>query len=1207
MSTAKQKMVKWPDLSEYGISFGVLDMPDGSSRLVMVDVEGGWSNLAQEMGFSQSRWVGLYVMLRTDADGRPSMTLKIPNFSSRFPAAKVVEMTTEELRESVRSKILERRNYRVSQVTANANRLSWRPDEVPATTISAAASEEDATATVGNALKQTIYIGLNSLGEEVFEAGDGQRFARAHDQSEVKEDQAQPARFIRAQSDLDLIDAATGMLLMVDRGQRLGSEDFIRYAEAIAGPTATEDRAFIGRFQLAIDAAMERAARTEEDDVAVFRKALRLHEGRPPFWRPEVTPSAPLPLSLALDFIAKQARAAQGAGAVELNSGRRPVGDLRVEFDAVHGADPSKVAHSILTTYQLLGAQTEGRDASWSADQVINSLANRSAEGCSVFWMAAKNPGRIEPEARRLIAKIGQQYNIDGILDLDASLIAPGSKQASRLVVVGSRRAADDATYAIPATAPRAYEYTDVWRFAETIGAKLQGRQVDSFEIDAEENRWQVPYIPTSRVSEPETMVPRNLLAPVKQALQALEDRHGMTVDEFVASKLKWTMSELGQRLTSEQIDSVALSIEALDTNSGFVTADGTGIGKGRQGAAVALYASRMGKPVIFLTGSAELFGTFYRDVLAIGAMDELGKPFVVNSDHVIRDEETGKEIARSIGREEHHRILSCGEFPLDRRIALATYSQFNRQYKRSNAAPATAIFRTIRELLTTSISEFEAIKKVAKALDLPDYPSLGIDTAEDAATYEQRIAENKRMAGQKDAASEHDANAKLLRMPRKELLENLSARVKVDSTTLKHQWLYSGALDGALVIADESHYAAGESSQTGVNLRYLVERSSAVMYSSATFAKDVANFGLYERLFPSTVRISTMTSTLKRGGEAMQEILSSMLAQDGKLIRREHDLSTLEAVLTVDQEHMARNREWASQFSFVLSAMSYLSGELSDMVMRRNEGYQQEHEKLYNAALAAKPGASKAAIPALGVHYTHFASKFYNLSRIFLMAMKADHVADQAIKYLREGKKPLIAVENTLDSALHELVNGVELDQESDAQDELSPASSPRAQGAQSGLALDGGQAITRNDGEYQLNRRVSFKDLVLAYLDGMFEARLRTKQNSRITASERISLLTPELAKARDEVRAMLERMPEVPLSPLDLVRDRIMAAGFSIGEISGRKWQLKTLANGNHAVVRYPPRNKQAQARAFNNAQMDALLASKSGFTCIVLHAC
>jgi hypothetical protein len=75
----------------------------------------------------------------------------------------------------------------------------------------------------------------------------------------------------------------------------------------------------------------------------------------------------------------------------------------------------------------------------------------------------------------------------------------------------------------------------------------------------------------------------------VKKILEKLGD-----VDQFLMNELGYgSIDELHQALAAEQIDSVAMAINQMNQGNAFIIGDQTGIGKGRQAAALIRYAAR--------------------------------------------------------------------------------------------------------------------------------------------------------------------------------------------------------------------------------------------------------------------------------------------------------------------------------------------------------------------------------------------------------------------------------------------------------------------------------------------------------------------------------------------------------------------------------------------------------------------------------------
>lgn len=227
-----------------------------------------------------------------------------------------------------------------------------------------------------------------------------------------------------------------------------------------------------------------------------------------------------------------------------------------------------------------------------------------------------------------------------------------------------------------------------------------------------------------------------------------------------------------------------------------------------------------------------------------------------------------------------------------------------------------------------------------------------------------------------------------------------------------KARWI-SQIAEGKALLLDEAHNAAGESN-TGQNIGLAIDNADFVVYSSATAMKAGKNVMLYSELFPETVDMGALPETLAIGGEVLQEVLSGMLARDGVFIRREHDLSNLAFSTVSDDGREERNRSLSDKLAEILELMNYLAGDINELVNKRN--------KEIKKALEAIPEVERKG-NRMGAVSTNFGSRLYAIYRQFMMAIKTDLAADRAIKALEEGKKPVIVLENTMESLLVDIV----------------------------------------------------------------------------------------------------------------------------------------------------------------------------------------
>lgn len=125
------------------------------------------------------------------------------------------------------------------------------------------------------------------------------------------------------------------------------------------------------------------------------------------------------------------------------------------------------------------------------------------------------------------------------------------------------------------------------------------------------------------------TLVPRNMDAPVQDALLRVKDSRG-GVDEFVADELGYdSVEEMHKAFAAEQVDALALALDNIKSGKGFILGDQTGIGKGRVCAGIIRWARKNGKTPVFVTMLPDLYADMMRDLNDIGVHDF--HPFITN------------------------------------------------------------------------------------------------------------------------------------------------------------------------------------------------------------------------------------------------------------------------------------------------------------------------------------------------------------------------------------------------------------------------------------------------------------------------------------------------------------------------------------------------------------------------------------------------
>ncbi|WP_027234352.1 strawberry notch C-terminal domain-containing protein [Leisingera caerulea] len=915
-------------------------------------------------------------------------------------------------------------------------------------------------------------IGLNIRGEEVVRDGTGRFFRRVNQadgrSSFVHEGEGENATlFLRAGRKEDLEVIASSLVVMGSRGT-LHSADYRRVVEAACEPGPH------GQLDMEMDevyAAVRYHMLREISAIAIendasrdkFIAALRIATATGFVLSAKSEPDSVLSPSPAM--IAFMRRAVRGQTAVDF----RGSDDLRIAMPRISRDDAP------LQVHDLGGMPADGLSAYAS-----NVLARRPAAGRTIFRV----PLSASSDAmQKLRAEVGRNYALEVVAEIN-SAVADGMQDGdpSTIMLIGERR--PEPLDALPQAALRTFSVltTDDLMNLEREISRSQARIRDfhngveasakDVEDDREENLRQKPYQPLSSVKEPFTMIPVALEGATSKALDRVrrdfEDRGG--VDGVVAAALGQSIDSLGDILTAEQVDAVAMRMNARERGRGFLLADQTGVGKGRSLAAIArehLRADPRNK-VLYLTESAEINAPDVgRDLKDVGAWPECRTLFMTANTRmrdVTIDPETGEEIVQELTSPPAARrkeIFSSEAWPEENNLIISTYSSF-------------------------------------------------------------RGAED-------DPSSIWAANA-------------------VDERTL--------------IILDEAHNALNPKSRQGRNVRNMLDQvgPANVVYGTATPSRDPSGMNLYKPLLPQTsdAGLDELLDNMVSGGEVAQEAFATMLAEDGVLLRRDHDLSNIDFQVSLpDDEQMLRYQEIMNTFSPVVELMIECSGQIGEHLGRRQSA-------AYMGML--RQGMSREAARAMTNEMNQYSialgSPLANLARITMNAIKIDQVVDDALQEIAEGRKPLITFHSTNTSLLQELSKGPD------------GRTSVEAMNAATDLTLKD-QIRRIHASMYRVKIEGEFRDAREVY---------------------------PDIARTFEMIDAQIEQIPDsLPVSPIDALVEKLEQNGVTVGEISGR-----TLCYRDNRIQRRQGRNRRETVDNFNAGGLDVLIYNSAGATGGSYHA-
>lgn len=365
--------------------------------------------------------------------------------------------------------------------------------------------------------------------------------------------------------------------------------------------------------------------------------------------------------------------------------------------------------------------------------------------------------------------------------------------------------------------------------------------------------------------------------------------------------------------------------------------------------------------------------------------------------------------------------------------------------------------------------------------------------------------------------------------------------------------------MDNAYLILDESHTAGGNSGQ-GNYFQHIIQKAKNVTFFSATFAKRPDNMPIYAlrtAMNEGGMKSSDLIDAVKRGGATLQEIMSQTLTQCGQMIRRERDMTgvTIDWKAIDDPERVQEQREqYDSIIGLFNDIINFQKKYVSGYVDKRNEELAE-----IQSTIGIKQGTA-----ALGIKNQPFASKAFNTVQQVLLSLKAKSAAERAIDYLKQGMKPVIALNNTNESQTGNLALGEEMD------------------------APDLGTSLKKG-------------------LEGTLRYTQKDAKDNSESGYFKLEDLGEEAVEAYHELEKKIEQTSTgLSLSPIDVIKNELQKAGYKVGELTGRQTEFVYNDNGTVTKVKRADTDKKKLARDFNDGKIDALILNKSAATGISLHA-
>lgn len=720
---------------------------------------------------------------------------------------------------------------------------------------------------------------------------------------------------------------------------------------------------------------------------------------------------------------------------------------------------PNNKEHGTRTESGVSDLGAVGRDAGYLGE------AGRSSSRHLGDKTELEGEGRADPETDRGLSRAGSGLDNGGRVS-EGSASGNSNETSNKGGTRGDR-----------------VDVGEYGRSSSSVRQPSSSREGNGLEVKKETpkrelNTEKVKYV--SQSSNPfslNSVIPADQAKVTKKALDKIGD-----VDEFLVSELGYNDKEdMYHALGSEQADSVALAIHQAKQGNAFIIGDMTGIGKGRQAAAMIRYAYKSGKIPVFITAKKDLFSDMYRDLKSIGNAEL--RPFI----WAAKDKDNSADMLDSEG---------------------------NLVYKRTPDAEQKKVMAYL--------------KKYGKLPEGYDY----IVTTYDSFTGGTMDYENGKKTARKDGKGSKNGQEK------RDLLEAIAKN--------------------ANVIMDESHKAGGNGGGSSY-LQYIVPKLNAITFLSATYAKRPENMPIYAlrtSMNQAGVEPAELIDAIKRGGTTLQEIMSQSLAASGQFIRRERDMTgvTIDWKAIEDPVVIQEQREQYDKIIGLFNdIIDFQRTYVNSYIDQRNEDISKTQGSIKN-----KQGTAD-----LGIKNTPFASRTYNMVQQVLLSLKAREAAKSAVEHLKNGEKVVIALNNTNESQTGEYAEGVEME------------------------APDLGVVLKKGlNGVLRYEQSDDMDNKTYGYFD--------------------VEELGSEAAARYREIEDNINNASTgLSLSPIDVIRDELEDAGYKVGELTGRTYQLARNPNGTVSKVKRTNTDKKKLALDFNTDKLDVLILNRSASTGISLH--
>jgi hypothetical protein len=384
------------------------------------------------------------------------------------------------------------------------------------------------------------------------------------------------------------------------------------------------------------------------------------------------------------------------------------------------------------------------------------------------------------------------------------------------------------------------------------------------------------------------------------------------------------------------------------------------------------------------------------------------------------------------------------------------------------------------------------------------------------------------------------------------------------DKKPQKPNFLNAIALDN-LFVMDEAHNSSG-SGNTGEFLQAVLRNTKGVVFLSATFAKRPDNMPIYAlktAISDCNMTRDDLVEAIGRGGVALQEVLSSQLVGEGQMLRRERSFEGVEVNYITLDDKAQEHRAIADNITEILRDIIAFQGNYVDKAVEELDKIAVAESK----EVKLREGTSQA-----GVDNLPYFSKIFNVINQMLFSLKAEAVVEKTIQRLKEGKKVVIAFASTMGSFIESMENDM-------------------------GLPVSDGDTI-----------HADFTEVLKRGLGGIMRYTEMDIDGAPIYKRFDIGEFPPD---AQTEYHRIMDKIlaasTGITISPIDVLIQKLRRAGYSVAEVTGRKFEMQLNWKSSKALVVARKRiNTNDAFRQFNNNEVDVLMINQSGSTGASAHA-